>query len=278
MPNQNQQPNDPELIDVLNLLKKDIMLNLSAHHVGIIESFSILKQTAEVRIAYTQTHFKPNAVTGSYEPTYVDYPILLDCPVVFFGGGGLAGGSLTFPVAKGDECLVLFNDRDIDNWFQGTGSTSPASLRLHSISDGFALVGIRSLSNVIKNFSNDKVQLRFGDTKAILSLEADRARLGYGADVEVSTKASKILVKNSSKNLGEILTRLIDKLTDLDTAINKLVSATSAMTFIYSPGPGGPTPTAPPVNAAAISAVTPDINAVTSALATIKADLGALLE
>lgn len=276
MPDQNLIPNDPELIDVLNLLKKDIMLNLSSHHVGIIQTFDAPKQTAQVKIAYTQTHYKPNAITGNYEASYVDYPILLDCPVVFLGSGGPSGGSLTFPIAKGDECLVLFNDRDIDNWFSGAGATAPASLRLHSISDGFALVGIRSLGNAIKSFSTDKLQLRFGDTKAILSLESDRARLGFGTNVEVSAKASKVLVKNSSKNLGEILGRLIDKLTDLDTAINKLVTQTSIISVIGVTGGGGVS--GPPANAAAISAVSVDVAAVTTALALIKSDLGALLE
>lgn len=75
-----------------------------------------------------------------------EMPLLLDVPVVFPGGGGFA---LTFPVLPGDECLVVFADRCIDSWWQSGGVQEQAAHRLHSLSDGFALVGVRSLPNVL---------------------------------------------------------------------------------------------------------------------------------
>lgn len=56
----------------------------------------------------------------------MDLPILPDVPVVFPGGGGFA---LTFPVAAGDECLVVFASRCIDAWWQSGGVGEPMEPR-----------------------------------------------------------------------------------------------------------------------------------------------------
>lgn len=163
---QNLIPNEPELIDVLNILQKQIMLNLVSHHVGTIEKFDAANQTARVKISYKKTFYEPNQATGDYEEVYKDYPLLIDCPVIVLGGGK---GSLRFPIAPGDDCLLLFNDRDIDNWFEGNYDAPPSSLRLHSISDGFALVGIRNSTASLPLYSIDRTEIHHGD-KTKLSL------------------------------------------------------------------------------------------------------------
>jgi hypothetical protein len=78
-----------------------------------------------------------------------EIPLLRDCPVCWQGGGGAIA---TFPIAEGDECLVVFAARNIDSWFKN-GSAAPGALwdppsgRMHDLSDGFALVGVRSMPN-----------------------------------------------------------------------------------------------------------------------------------
>lgn len=160
-------PNDPGLKDVLDLFKKDILLSLNCHHIGTVQSFDSAKQTATATINYKKTFFRKKT-DGTYAPELSDYPILLDCPVVVLGGGG---GALTFPVAKGDECLVLFNDRAIDTWYQGSTTSPVPSPRLHSISDGLILVGVRSMSNAIDDYDTDGTVLRAGTTKSKITPE-----------------------------------------------------------------------------------------------------------
>src|ERR1043165_6177607 len=103
----NQLPNKPQLKDLLALFRKDLLIGLNCHHVGRIESFDPDTQLAQASIAYKKTRFV-EAGEGEYVPILEDYPVLVDCPVVSLGGGD---GCLTFPYAKGDECLILFNDR-----------------------------------------------------------------------------------------------------------------------------------------------------------------------
>ncbi len=150
-------PNDPQLKDVLDFFRKDLLLNFNCHHLVTIKSFDPATQTAMASVNYQKTFFELQS-DGTYAPVLKPYPVLLDCPVFVLGGGN---GCLTFPILPGDEGLALFNDRDIDNWFQGGGSGGAvATPRLHSFADGIILVGVRSLANVIPNYSATAVELR----------------------------------------------------------------------------------------------------------------------
>ncbi|AZG13858.1 Gp138 family membrane-puncturing spike protein [Cupriavidus pauculus] len=84
-------------------------------------------------------------------------PLLVDCPVQFPSGGNC---SLTFPVAPGDECLVVFASRCIDGWWQSGGVQEQAEVRMHDLSDGFVLLGFRSKPRALPNVSTTATQLR----------------------------------------------------------------------------------------------------------------------
>jgi protein gp138 len=96
----------------------------------------------------------PNSMTVDVQPTingrvrqpdgtyiYVQLPILTDCPIQWQGGGGV---TLTFPIAEKDECLVIIASRCIDGWWATGTVCNPPEIRMHNLSDGFALVGVRS--------------------------------------------------------------------------------------------------------------------------------------
>lgn len=189
----NKVASDPSLKDLLDLFKRDVMLSLNCHAVGTIQSFDETKQTVTATINYKKTFFELNTVTKVYVPVRVDYPLLIDCPAIVLGGGPC---SLTFPIAKGDECLILFNDRDIDNWFQGGPPIEVATARLHSFSDGLALVGLRNSQRVLAGYDMNRAVLRNGNTK-----------VGVGA--------TKVLISNG---------------TTLNTLLGQLISTIQAIT------------------------------------------------
>ena len=184
---------EPSLIDLLNRFKKQIFKDLNAHHVGIIQSFDPAKQTCQVSLAYKQTYFKNEK--GANIPYDVDYPLLLDVPVIVMGGGT---SSLTFPIQKGDECLVCFNDRDIDNWFVSGQVTSNASARTHAFSDGIAIVGLRNTSRVLTNYDTTRAVLQNGTTM-------------------VGVSSSKVIVANNSTTLMTAIASLIDTIKNIQT-------------------------------------------------------------
>lgn len=228
----NRTNTDIGLQDVLNLLKKDILLNLNCHAIATIQSFDSVLQTVSATINYKKTYLQPNSVTGVYTPIAVDYPVLLQCPVIVMMGGS---GALTLPIAKGDNCLLLFNDRDIDDWFT-SGQVGPvATQRLHGFSDAIALIGLNSMVSPLLNYDPDRVVLRNGN-------------LGL---TQIAVGSTKVEISNALFNLNSLLQ-------DLVTEIKNLVNATAAITVICA---APSSPSSVPVNAAAILAVATNLTA-----------------
>ena len=60
---------------------------------------------------------------------------LYDVPVVYPGSGT---ATVRFPITTGDTGLIIFAQRDIDNWLEGETAT-PNTTRLHDYSDGITL-------------------------------------------------------------------------------------------------------------------------------------------
>jgi len=119
---------------------------------GVIQSVDTTKQSVSVQPAIRGV-FRDKA--GKVQTA--DIPLLVDVPIVYPSGGGY---TLTFPILPGDECLVVFSSRCIDNWWLAGGVQDPADARAHDLSDGFAIVGPRSVPRVLPAVSPDTVQLR----------------------------------------------------------------------------------------------------------------------
>ena len=129
---------------------------------GIVQSFDPAQRTCSIQPAV-------QSVVTDRDGTrvWMDMPLLVDCPVVFPSGGGVV---LTFPVTIGDEVLVIFASRCIDNWWQSGGVQQQAELRFHDLSDGFCLPGVESKPNVTGSISTTAAELRSKDGQATISL------------------------------------------------------------------------------------------------------------
>lgn len=56
---------------------------------------------------------------------------------------------ITFPISKGDDCVLLFSDREIESWFINGDAQPVNHQRMHDLTDAFAIFGIRSLPKMI---------------------------------------------------------------------------------------------------------------------------------
>lgn len=185
---------NPSLKDLLDMAKKDIFLSLNCHAIGTVQEFDQTDQTASVTMNYVQSYAQLNA-DGTESVVSKNYPVIVDAPVMFLGGGSW---NLTFPVSQGDTCLIFFNDRDIDNWFQ-SGQVAPcASTRLHSFADAIILVGLRSSQDALDNFDL---------TRAILQNSVGGAMVG----------------------VADTLIRIANNTTTLNTLLQSLITAINAI-------------------------------------------------
>lgn len=130
---------------------------------GAIQSFDPGTQTCSVLPA-----IKEPIRTQAGDIISAQLPLLVDCPVYFPSGGNC---TLTFPVKRGDECLVVFASRCIDSWWQSGGVQEQAELRMHDLSDGFVYVGVSSKPNVTPNISTTTAQFRSLDGSTYVELD-----------------------------------------------------------------------------------------------------------
>lgn len=185
-------PVPPDLRAVQDALRQEIFFALNCHQVGVIEEYDPAKQMASVRIAVLR-------ITPAGE---VPYPLLTHCPVYFPSGGD---AYMTFPVRKGDTCLVLFNDRDLDNWFTTGNVVTPNSSRAHSLSDGMVLVGLRHLGNQPADVDPDAVSIWNAGTQ--ISIRND-------GTVKIALDgAAKVQIENGTVSLKDAFDALFATLT-----------------------------------------------------------------
>lgn len=151
-----KQKQTPNLSDILYFHKRDIMKSINCVNVGSVQSFDETDQTATIQISVKQV----TDVDESGVKTLQEYPVLLKCPVITLTGGS---SYLSMPIAQGDTCLIFFNDRDIDNWFYEGGVKSPNTPRVHDLSDGIAIVGIRNIQNAISDYLTNGVRIKYDD-------------------------------------------------------------------------------------------------------------------
>lgn len=238
----NAVPNEPTLSDLLDLLKKEILLGMNCHHIGTVQSFNVMSMTVVATINYTKTYFTLDDVTNLYVATQVNYPTTIDCPIICLGGGK---ANLTMPIAKGDECLLLFNDRDMDNWY-ASGQLGPAATaRLHSFSDAIALVGLKSTPNLLTTYDAIRAVLTDGTVK-----------------VGINPSTHKATISNQTTTLNTLLQSILTQLQTLSIQC-AAITCTGVTT-------GGGT-SGPPANAVALAAVG-------TQLGTLATQLGSLLE
>lgn len=163
----------PALKDLLDVMSRDIFLTLNCHALGTVRAVTpphtspnpYQVTTVTVAVNYQRTVLNTD---GSQVP--LSYPLIADAPVISLCGGSAA---LTFPIAIGDQALILFNDRDMDNWMKGATDGQVNSPRLHSFSDAIAIVGLNSMNSV------DAVRALLTDGTVKLGINPDNSKVTF---------------------------------------------------------------------------------------------------
>lgn len=149
---------------------------------GIIKSFDAQTQTASVNIALKRVILDEN--NKEFERPVA---ILSDIPVLFFQSQDFA---ITMPIKEGDNCLLLFSERDFDNWYKESGIQSTRSRRRFDYSDAFVLPMANTKKNLLNNYSAENLEIRSrsGDNKIVLSPDGNLTITNSGETTITSGK------------------------------------------------------------------------------------------
>lgn len=172
----------PSLSEVFDFHADDVGSKLHVSCVGEIVSYDRTTRTASIAIG--KTFVLPN---GTLLP--VANPIQ-DVPVFTLQGAGIHVG---MPIVPGDECLVVFNDFNIDQWFAQGGQPVPEDTRQHDFSDAIAFVGLNSQTNPLETF--------------LTATEGGLASVTSKVAIDAATEL--ITIANDAENLAAILNTLL---------------------------------------------------------------------
>lgn len=167
---------NPNLEDLFLDMRNNISATINCIQIAKIESVNTSEQTVEAQIQVKRR------ITGG---EIQSYPLIVDCPFIVLQGGG---AYIDMPIRAGDYCLLLFNDRNIDTWWSSANVKEPPTKRKHSLSDGFALVGINPKTQVL-DFNGSKVRI-LGTSGA--GAEKEAARLDDTTVVDGTTDTAFI--------------------------------------------------------------------------------------
>ena len=179
---------------------------------GVIQSYDPTKRTCVVQPALKALVEDVKGVKS-----WVNLPLLVDCPVQFPSGGGL---TLSFPLTQGDECIVVFSARCLDAWWQLGGVQVQAELRMHDLSDGMVIPGLRSVPNVEPALSTNSAQLRtFGGDTLVEVTTSGEINITASSSVNVTapgiTLNGPVTINGPLTATGTVTAPVVNGITDV---------------------------------------------------------------
>ena len=148
----NQLGSVPDLGQIIKSSGLSMASELNCMRIGVIQEFNAENLTVQVQIAGKRTiGLNPDGTqkVRDYAPIYAKV-----CYCNPF---------ITHEIKAGEECILLFSDREIESWFINGDNNPEAYTRMHDLTDAIAIVGIRSLPKMIE-IIRDCLNLFYGNS------------------------------------------------------------------------------------------------------------------
>ncbi len=154
-----------------NIIKK-VNFNLRCCIPGVIQQYDPKTNTASIQPA-----IREEIVNEDNTVQYMNLPILVNVPIIF---PSCSIGSIKMLLKQGDECLVLFSDLSIDNFWKYANVQNPIEVRRHDLSDGIAIPCVLSQPNT-KPFNGTGMEITSGNSKIEIDKDEITFKNSYGS-------------------------------------------------------------------------------------------------
>lgn len=168
----------------------EAIINNVFKYLNCVKIGKVIKFYAEDKTADIQIINKIKDEDGNIK----DITLLSKCLVV--------GNKITLPIEEGENVIVLFNDYDLNVFFETGEAQLPYSDRKHDLSDGIVICGLNSLINAIE-YDNTAICLNY-DTKVNGNLDISK-NITIAGNSEI-TGNNTVTGNNEVKGNNEALT------------------------------------------------------------------------
>lgn len=132
-----------DLLSLIKLSLNDFGENFNCVRVGIVQEFIYKEQVVKVKIA-SQRLIRINKDGTQTTQDYAEIYAKLCYATPY----------MNQPPKVGDECVLLFNDREMESWWINGSANQRAYNRMHDLTDCIAICGLRSQPKLINIFTN----------------------------------------------------------------------------------------------------------------------------
>ena len=150
--------NIPELSDVIRTLIDNALVDLNVCMPGKVVKYDPSKQYASVQPLPTQSF-----IDGSAKP----FPVIPLVPVKWPRANGKAM-FIHMPLSPGDDVVLVFSQRSLDNWKISGGVYDPDDYRMHHATDCYALVGGSAMPDSFQPSTTDSIEIVNGESSVIV--------------------------------------------------------------------------------------------------------------
>lgn len=179
----------PTQLEINQLLKTNIFSNLNCHNIGRILEFDPTTQLCTIELMQ---------IKQFGDQAYTPAPIT-QVPLIMLGAGN---AHITMPNPVGTTCLLLFLDRNMDNFMETGEQYMPDTARMHDFTDCVALTTFKTLVDPIQDYDEQAISLLNEDI--IDEVNHATSLKVYPDSVEVQT-TGKIKLANTTQNLATLM-------------------------------------------------------------------------
>lgn len=185
----------PDWIQILEGITQKTGYELNCVRIGIVQNVYYDDLTVDVQIANKRTLNINKDGTQNVK----DFP-LIRAKIAY------CNPFITFPISQGDECVMLFSDREIESWFINGGVNPEGYPRMHALTDCVALFGIRSLPKMIQIVANC-LNLFYGNNSLKISNDTITA-----TNFHALNGATGAIVDSNGKKLADVVDGIITEI------------------------------------------------------------------
>jgi hypothetical protein len=142
---------EPTLAHVLEQAIMSVLGSVHTAFPGQINKYDYTKAEADI---------KPLLSKKYDDGTIAEMPIIPSVPIVW---PRTSLGSISFPLQRGDCCLVICSERSLDKWLSKGGIVINEDTRKFDLTDAIAIPGLYSFATPTKILNNEDFLITFKD-------------------------------------------------------------------------------------------------------------------